>query len=91
MTLSKKINQKVLNGNQKGFENRLSGLHQLIFREPGLCEDEVAEKCQRLVTGFKEMEVIDISPFLFLAFLLSLSLQNTDTEVKKPCDGAGQS
>ena len=72
----KKINQKVLNGNWKGFDNRLSGLHQLIFRELGLCEAEVAEKCQRLVTGLEEMEVIDISPLLFLSLLLSLSLQN---------------
>lgn len=33
-------------------------------------------KCQRLVTRLDEMEVIDISPLLFLSFLLSLSLQN---------------
>lgn len=59
----------------------MSGLHQLIFRELGLCEAEVAEKCQRLVTGLEEMEVIDISPLLFLSFLLSLSLQN----MVKPC------
>lgn len=55
----------------------MGGLHQLIFREPGLCEAGVAEKCQKLVTGLEKMEVIDVSPLLFLSFPLSLPLQNT--------------